>query len=307
MEDSTSGVRKNAFQLLCDLIRKNPYGITNIALSLSEIQAEFSKEEALLKKLTDEGEELMSDMNTSNSESDSQASTNEDTNLDIQKQEKLEKHKQQLLVQTSKVNYLKDTQDFIKHIECAIPKITRLLFSKTQTDVLEVITFFVTCYEHGLVDMLSGIRKMLALISYAEKPIKDAVVNAYKRLYLNPNNSTPVSVAKNLLKLVQDLSCYERDALEELIADFTVSGELDNATVQILWEFFASTSEQTTPAIRLNALILIGMIVKKIPEKGRANIQVLVDYGLNTMSNNVSKNLKIFLVKFFKEKFENSF
>ena len=54
----------------------------------------------------------------------------------------------------------------------AIPKISRLLFSKVQTDVLEVITFFVTCYEHGLIDMLFGIRKMLALVSYAEKTIK---------------------------------------------------------------------------------------------------------------------------------------
>ena len=61
------------------------------------------------------------------------------------------------------------------------PKISRLLFSKTQTDVLEVISFFLTFYEHGLVDMLFGIRKMLALVSFAEKNIKDAVINAYKR------------------------------------------------------------------------------------------------------------------------------
>lgn len=91
---------------------------------------------------------------------------------DVQRQEKLDKQKQQIIFQTSKVNYLKDTYDFIKHIERAIPKISRLLFSKVQTDVLEVISFFVTCYEHGLVDMLTGIRKMLCLVSYAEKAVK---------------------------------------------------------------------------------------------------------------------------------------
>ncbi len=69
-------------------------------------------------------------------------------------------------------------------IKSAIPKLSRLLFSKTQTDVLEVISFFVTCYEHGLTDMVFGIRKMLSLVLYAEKTIKDAVVSAYKRLYL---------------------------------------------------------------------------------------------------------------------------
>jgi len=279
MEDSASTARKSAFQLLCDLIRKNPYGITSIAMSLDEVEVECAKEEALLNKLVDEHDQLVAD-----SSEDSSPSSNDGDDMsqqDIQKQEKIEQHKQLVLVQTSKVNYLKDTHDFIKHIESAIPKISRLLFSKTQTDVLEVITFFVTCYEHGLVDMLSGIRKMLALISHSEKPVKDAVISAYKRLYLKPvANSLPVNIAKNLIKLVQDVTCYERDALEELIADFTTSGELDNSVIQILWEFFANNSEQTTGQTRLNALILLGMIVKKIPEKGRANIQVLVDYGL---------------------------
>lgn len=89
------------------------------------------------------------------------------------------------------------------------------------------------------------------------------------------------------MKLVQDLTCYERDALEELIGEFALSGELDNSIIQILWEFFAN-NDQTNAGTRLSSLILLGMVVKKIPEKGKANIQVLVDYGLNITSSNVS-------------------
>lgn len=294
MEDSASGVRKNAFQLLCDLIRKNPYGITSIALSLGEVEKELAKEQALLEKLNAEGETLMSE-EEANQEDLNQTTASEESDLDRQKQEKVEKHKQQILFQTSKVNYLKDTHDFIKHIESAIPKISRLLFSNTQTDVLEVISFFVTCFEAGLMDMVTGIRKMLALVTQSEKNIKDAVVNAYKRLYLKPvGNSTPVSIAKNLMKLVQDLTCYEREALEELMGEFTASGELDNAVIQILWEFFANNDQASSNA-RLNALILLGMIVKRVPEKGRANIQVLIDYGFNITNKNV-----ILISKYFK-------
>ncbi len=191
------------------------------------------------------------------------------------------------------MNYLKDTHDFIKHIESAIPKISRLLFSSTQTDVLEVISFFVTCFEAGLMDMVTGIRKMLALVSHSEKNIKDAVINAYKRLYLKPiGSSTPVSIAKNLMKLVQDLSCYEREALEELIGEFTTSGELDSSVIQILWEFFAN-NDQAATSVRLSALILLGMIVKKVPEKGRANIQVLIDYGFNISNKSVIKKIQL--------------
>ena len=96
---------------------------------------------------------------------------------DVQRQEV---QKGKIIFQTSKVNYLKDTHDFIKHIETAIPNISRLLFSKVQTDVLEVISFFVTCYEHGLVDMLTGIRKMLCLVSNSEKTVKGTLTFIYK-------------------------------------------------------------------------------------------------------------------------------
>jgi hypothetical protein len=44
MDDSASSVRKSAFQLLCDLIKKNPYGIKNIQVSLVEIEEQYKKE-----------------------------------------------------------------------------------------------------------------------------------------------------------------------------------------------------------------------------------------------------------------------
>lgn len=280
MEDIASSVRKSAFQLLCDLIRKNPYGIVNIETSLNQIETEFIKEDGILKKLTEnndlnedeEEEELNEDL-------DSTQTTNSE---ELKKQQDKEKQQQIILLQKSKVNYLKDTLEFIRQIESAIPKLSRLLFSKTQTDVLEVISFFVTCYEHGLTDMVFGIRKMLSLVLYAEKTIKDAVINAYKKLYLTNNNNSLLA-AKQLIKLVQDLTICERDALEELIGEFALSGELDNSIIQILWEIFTNNDPQQS-LNRLNALILLGMIIRKIPEKGRANITVLVDYGLNIVS-----------------------
>lgn len=196
---------------------------------------------------------------------------------DVELEAKRQKHQQMVLIQTSKVNYLKDMFSFVTQIQAAIPKLSKILFSKTQTDVLEVISFFVTCFEHGFTDMLSGIRKMLSVMLYSEKTIKDAVVNAYKRLYLNKEH-TAVQKAKQLIKLVQDLTVCERVALEELIGEFAISNELDTSVIQILWEIFATTDQPAQN--RLHALIILSMVIKKIPSKGRANIQVLIDYGL---------------------------
>lgn len=172
---------------------------------------------------------------------------------------------------------------FVNQIDTAIPKLSRLLFSKTQTDVLEVISFFVTCYEHGFTDMLFGIRKMLALIvGNTETAVKEAVMNAYKRLYLKNEsiNKQPVQIAKQLIKLTQDLSVCERGALEELIGKFVIDGELEGSVINILWETLRDT--QKKPETRLHALMLLTMIIKKIPGKGQANIQNLIDFGLGS-------------------------
>ena len=171
MQDVASTVRKSAFQLLCDLIKKNPYGIQSIQVSLDEIDRDYHKEKALLDEM--EARQGASDGGAGGVES-TEGEASQESNPELER----------LIVQKTKVKYLSSMMEFLRQIEAAIPKLTQLLFSKTQTDVIEVISFFVTCYEHGLSDMLMGIRKMLSLILFAEATIKDAVIEAYKRLYL---------------------------------------------------------------------------------------------------------------------------
>ena len=283
MEDITSSVRKNAFQLLCDLIRFNPFGIVSIDMTLDKIEAEFHKEEAILKSLE---EKCSDEMNTA-----------EDGAPDeVQDEERKEKQKQTLVVQQTKVNYLKDMLEFIRQIESAIPKISRLLFSKVQTDVFEVISFFVTCYEHGLVDMLFGIRKMLSLVLFAEKNIKDQVVNAYKRLYLSDSGKGQnefLLVAKKLVKLVENLTICERDALTEMIGEFVANDELNAGIINVLWTIFAS-KEAAAKRDKLNSIILLGMIIKRKPEIGEANIDVLIENGLSIADTTTDSDLIIY-------------
>lgn len=195
---------------------------------------------------------------------------------DVELEAKRQKHQQLVLIQTSKVNYLKDMLSFVTQIQAVIPKLSKILISKTQTDVLEVISFFVTCYEHGFTDMFVGIRKMLSVILYSEKTIKDAVVDAYKRLYLNLDH-TPVQKAKQLIKLVQDLSVCERVALEELIGEFAISNELETSVIQILWEIFATAYQPAQNHV--HALIILSMVIRKIPRKGCVNVQYGLSHG----------------------------
>ena len=178
MEDIASSVRKSAFQLLCDLIRNNPYGIVNIETSMNQTETEYVKEDVILKKML-ENEEMEVDEAIVSDKEDDDDEENEEPNHTVladsdylKKQQEKEKEMQIILLQKSKVNYLKDTLEFIKQIESAIPKLSRLLFSKIQTDVLEVISFFVTCYEHGLTDSCLGYAKCCHLFYMLKKRLK---------------------------------------------------------------------------------------------------------------------------------------
>lgn len=53
--------------------------------------------------------------------------------------------------------------------------------------VQEAIEFFVTVSQFGVPQALVGIRRMLPLVWSREPGIKEAVLNAYRRLYLSPS------------------------------------------------------------------------------------------------------------------------
>lgn len=56
--------------------------------------------------------------------------------------------------------------------------------------VQEAIEFFVTVSQFGVPQALLGVRRMLPLIWSKEPGIKEAVLNAYRQLYLSPSEDS---------------------------------------------------------------------------------------------------------------------
>lgn len=56
--------------------------------------------------------------------------------------------------------------------------------------VQEAVQFCVTVCEFSVANSVSGVRKMLPLVWSTDAAVKDAVVQAYRRLYLNPQGDT---------------------------------------------------------------------------------------------------------------------
>jgi len=256
IEDKASSVRKIAFELLSDLICENSFGIINKEASMNHIKSEYDKENSMLIQMLENQNEF------SNNESLFLSNSNK------------------LIEQQNKVENLKYNIEFIVQIKSIIPKLSDTLFSKIKLDVLNVIKLFLTCYEHGLTDMLYGIRKMLSLDLYADEAIKYAVVEVYKIVYLKDKNDL-LKTANQLIELVKDLNLFERGALEEIICQLVLNNELNNLLIEKLWELFRSDDLQQN-----NALVLLGMIIKQKPDIGRSKIIELVESGFN-ISNGI--------------------
>uniref|UniRef100_A0A4W6DDL2 Condensin complex subunit 1 n=1 Tax=Lates calcarifer TaxID=8187 RepID=A0A4W6DDL2_LATCA len=166
--------------------------------------------------------------------------------------------KQEMLVQ-----YLTDTETFALQVERAISVINTMLYWKTTSVVQEAVQFCVTVCEFSVANSVSGVRKMLPLVWSTDAAIKDAVVQAYRRLYLNPQGETVRMKAQTLVdslsELMVDASLGTIQCLEEIVQEFFSSGSnLQSTVVQVLWERFTGKRE-TSGLHKRAAVLLLGM------------------------------------------------
>ncbi|KAI9515382.1 hypothetical protein NQZ68_026115 [Dissostichus eleginoides] len=187
--------------------------------------------------------------------------------------------KQEMLVQ-----YLKDTETFALLVERAIAVINTMLYLKTTSVVLEAVQFCVTVCEFSVANSVSGVRKMLPLVWSTDAAIKDAVVQAYKRLYLNPQGENirvkAHTLVDSLSELMVDASLGTIQCLEEIVQEFFGSGSLLQSTVvQVLWERFTGKRE-TSGLHRRAAVLLLGMAARAEREVVLSNLDTLCSVAL---------------------------
>ncbi|XP_035829509.1 condensin complex subunit 1, partial [Aplysia californica] len=187
--------------------------------------------------------------------------------------------KQQTLVQ-----YLKNSLTFASQVQQCIPVICQLLGSKNSSDVLEAVQFFVTAVQFGVSAAQVGVRRMLVLVWSQEQTVREAVVEAYRTLYLQPKEknqrNVAVSVVKNLTALLVGATVGDLASLETLVSEFVQRGHIGPAVVQALWERLALKSGAVTTQDSRAAVQLIAMCAQAEPEIVKSNIDVLVQEGL---------------------------
>uniref|UniRef100_A0A3B3XGY4 Condensin complex subunit 1 n=1 Tax=Poecilia mexicana TaxID=48701 RepID=A0A3B3XGY4_9TELE len=187
--------------------------------------------------------------------------------------------KQEMLVQ-----YLRNMETFSLQVEQAISVINNMLYLKTTSVVQEAVQFCVTVHEFSVANSVSGVRKMLPLVWSTDAAIKDAVVQAYRRLYLNPQGDTVRAKAQTLVdslsELMVDASLGTIQCLEEIVQEFFGSGSnLQSTVIQVLWERFTGKREASVLHKRA-AVLLLGMAARAEREVVLSNLDTLCSVAL---------------------------
>ncbi|XP_057558367.1 condensin complex subunit 1 isoform X2 [Hippopotamus amphibius kiboko] len=186
--------------------------------------------------------------------------------------------KQEMLVQ-----YLQDAYSFSLKITEAIGIISKMMYEHTTTVVQEVIEFFVMVFQFGVPQALFGVRRMLPLIWSKEPGVREAVLNAYRQLYLKPKGDSARANAQtlihNLSLLLVDASVGTIECLEEILCEFVQKDELKPPVIQVLWEQ-ATEKVPCSPLERCSSVMLLGMMARGKPEIVGSNLDTLVSIGL---------------------------
>uniref|UniRef100_A0A671PDE0 Condensin complex subunit 1 n=1 Tax=Sinocyclocheilus anshuiensis TaxID=1608454 RepID=A0A671PDE0_9TELE len=273
--DKSVHMCKSAIQLLAAFIAHNPY---SCKLSSVDLKKPLEKEMAKLKEMKrDAQKEQMPEQEIPEAMSSNAPPTpqkegggNEGGESELKKQEML-------------VQYLKDTESFALQVERAIAVINNMLYWKTTTVVQEAVQFCVTAFEFSVADSVCGVRKMLPLVWSTDVTIKDAVIQAYRRLYLNPPGDNTRAKAQtlvdNLSDLMIDASLGTVQCLEEIVSFFSSESALQTSVVQVLWER-VSGKRETKALHRRAAVLLLGMAARAEREVVLSNLDTRCSVAL---------------------------
>ncbi|MPC33169.1 Condensin complex subunit 1 [Portunus trituberculatus] len=213
--DKSSVVRKNAIQLLTAFVNSNPFAAK---LPLEELESQCALELKKLQELSPDidvdslgKEEPIADENTS-----SRAAW-------VAILPDVIKTVQEVLEDSMECNEEEDSIDEESDLSNAVKEVAEALSSnklyravKLLQDVFEKFSGAevlrnrlnaekLEAFEFGVLDAMTGVRKMLMLVWSKEQEVKAAVVEAYRRLYINNDNHNERFVNVDILFV--HLSC----------------------------------------------------------------------------------------------------
>ncbi|CAH1118535.1 unnamed protein product [Phaedon cochleariae] len=195
---------------------------------------------------------------------------------------------------SKQVDFLENCVSFLQVLDASLDVMKELLETTSIADMHEAIEFFIAAYHFNIDRATDGILAMLRLMQRNEQERKDAVVDAFKKIYLTSDASNLadhcVTIVNRLIKLVKSVPVNNIDDLCEIISDWCSKGTMDNAIIDMLWQYVTGrvsvTEEDEIASLELLRMAAMGrktIISRNISlvtnigfgERGRKNMSLL--------------------------------
>lgn len=301
LSDKNSNVRKRAIQLLSEFIKTHPFELDGGELNSSFFKQKLVDIEKELSQLAPNDilesigigqvENINPSISSQLDDRFNQAIQNEDTQDEIFIPSTLDTNISNLLL---KKKYYLDGIRFVHQIETTVPNLCQLLVSKSKIEVIEAIEFLVIIYLYKIEPAKDAIKKMIHLIWEKDETVqdedkkisvKDSVVNAFKRIYLESDPSLSLlendnQKAYNLIQLFTDLTVAELVSLEELLNIFTIKSMIPLSLLELLWKKFHDRTEDKVT--QRASIALLSMLANYNPKTIEDHLDILLNHGIKT-------------------------
>ncbi|RMX62507.1 hypothetical protein KXD40_007215 [Peronospora effusa] len=262
LQDKAAVVRRHSIHLLSLLLERNPF--------MENLDREFyaKKRDALTEEMTKKRDEVIAGAEKEMNEAMGGITLLEEgmeaptSAISLEEQAAVLEKELQKTVHLLK--FYQDAIDFIDEFELqAIPLMGQLLGSKSVSDVLEAIQFFEKAYRFHLGAVQAGIKKILPLTWRSDVSIQEQLSNTFVALFIridedDPERNSPLLVAENLVKFLDECTVAEYTCLERVMGELHRSQKVPMVVISSLWGFVDVTVYPIS--VVSNALALLSMI-----------------------------------------------
>jgi len=147
--------------------------------------------------------------------------------------------------------------------------VSSFLSSSTPSDVSEAINFITGASEFGLAAASVGVRKMLLLIFTKDENIKEAIISAFARIYLQPKEGVDRSeqgtlIATKLVQLIHGSNVAEQVSIEECAKELQKQNLIKKDVCEALWHMIASRDAENALLNSRSAAKLLSFFAKGV-------------------------------------------
>lgn len=345
LRDKTAAVRRQALCVLTALLENNPFsgdlGVDAYTLKRTEIEATIMERITVLKECSAPPIELdlISGKNVPKKSSDRTAVGGKEVEIGEGEGEQEEgededdeeefknsddvKLDAEMISLNNQLTYVLSVLDFLNILSGSLPRIEELGRSKSSTDVIEVVRFFIRAVNFNIKGTRKCLQKTFSMIWHSEENIRQECLNAFKSTYLTDGATLCAAesldadeVANNLIRVCAMCDVSESASLEQIIGELFSKDEVDKNVIPELWNM-ALKNDGNTSELELqhaaDSLNILSMIAKFQPEiLSSSRIRLIAQNGisdslnyLNRYNETKTNKSKIGNGKYVKEESEN--